>query len=378
MNKTYYNDNDPSCCSWLRELIKTGLIPDGEVDERSIADVRPEELRGFGQCHFFAGIGGWTYALKLAEWPDDRPVWTGSVPCQPWSAAGKRKGTADARHLWPEFYRLIGECRPPVVFGEQVEAAIRLGWLDGVFTDLERAGYACGAAVLPAACVGAPHIRHRIWWVADAECVDGRLPDEQRAEVHEIKRGGTVGGLADATPEQFYGGGNTGARRWDESANSGNTRGLANANGSDQHRRAPSGEQPIRDEVQGLGGLDNPKGAGTVPAQQQRQRDGTEQASPDGGLGHADFAGSQGRGLPGCECAGERSVGAAMPWSDFDLIPCRDGKARRVEPGTFPLADGVPARVGRLRGYGNAIVPQVAAEFVRAYMEITKHQKGHQ
>ena len=54
-------------------------------------------------------------------------------------------------------------------------------------------------------------------------------------------------------------------------------------------------------------------------------------------------------------------------WSDFDLIPCADGKARRVESGTFPLAHGIPARVGKLRAYGNAIVPQVAAEFIAAF-----------
>ena len=56
-------------------------------------------------------------------------------------------------------------------------------------------------------------------------------------------------------------------------------------------------------------------------------------------------------------------------WSDADWLGCRDGKFRPVEPGTFPLANGIPARVGRLRGYGNAIVPKVAAEFIKAFME---------
>ena len=74
----FYNDNDPKACEWLRSLIKAGLIPPGEVDERSITEVRADELRDFTQCHFFAGIGGWSYALQLAGWPDDRPVWTGS------------------------------------------------------------------------------------------------------------------------------------------------------------------------------------------------------------------------------------------------------------------------------------------------------------
>ena len=115
----YYNEHDPKAAAWLRELIKQGHIADGEVDERSIVDVKPEDLRGFVQCHFFAGIGVWSYALRQAGWSDDRPVWTGSCPCQSFSAAGKGAGFDDPRHLWPHFYRLISECHPPVVFGEQ-------------------------------------------------------------------------------------------------------------------------------------------------------------------------------------------------------------------------------------------------------------------
>ena len=312
MLTTYYNELDASAATWLRELVKAGCIAAGDVDERSIADVRASDLKGYDQCHFFAGISGWSYALRLAGWPDDRPVWTGSVPCQPFSSAGKRKGTADSRHLWPEFYRLIGECRPAVVFGEQVEAAIRLGWLDGVFADLEGIDYACGAAVLPAAGVGAPHIRHRIWWVADADWRTG-----QRSQPRAVVR------VDAGQDEQIIGG-------------------LADA------ERVPPGmrEQGIegqarlgRDRLADDGadsGLGNTEGAGAMPAEQQGQLCGAQQAG---------F------------------------WGDFDFVYCRDGKARRVEPGTFPLAHGIPARVGRLRGYGNAIVPQVAADFIRAYLE---------
>jgi len=167
----YYNEIDPFAAAWLRELIKGKLIADGEVDERSIADVTADDVRGFAQCHFFAGIGGWSYALRLAEWPDERAVWTGSCPCQPFSAAnvweGGGRGRSDSRHLWPAWLCLIEECRPAVVFGEQVTAAIRYGWLDEVFGDLERASYACGAAVLPAVSVGADHLRRRLYFVAD-------------------------------------------------------------------------------------------------------------------------------------------------------------------------------------------------------------------
>ena len=159
----YYNEHNKFAAAWLRALIKDGHIAPGDVDERDIQDVKPDDLRPYTQVHLFAGIGGWSYALRLAGWPDDRPVWTGSCPCQPFSSAGKRQGTADKRHLWPDMFRLVRECKPPVVFGEQVEAAVRLGWLDGVFADLEGEGYACGAVVLGAHSVGAPHIRQRIY-----------------------------------------------------------------------------------------------------------------------------------------------------------------------------------------------------------------------
>ena len=158
-SRAYYNEIDPKAAAWLRELIDQGHIAPGDVDERSIEDVRPEDLRGYTQCHFFAGIGVWSYAARLAGWPDDRPLWTGSCPCQPFSAAGKRGGTADKRHLWPAFFDLIRERRPAVVLGEQVASKDGLGWLDIVSADLEGADYAFGAVDTCAAGFGAPHIR---------------------------------------------------------------------------------------------------------------------------------------------------------------------------------------------------------------------------
>ena len=163
----YYNEFDPKTAAWLRELIKAKAIPNGHVDERSISDVSPNDLTGYVQCHFFAGIGGWSYALQLAGWPEDRPIWTGSCPCQPFSTAGKGLGDKDERHLWPTFFTLIRECRPEFVFGEQVASSIGKGWLDWVSTDLEKEGYACGASVLGAHSIGAPHIRQRVYWIAN-------------------------------------------------------------------------------------------------------------------------------------------------------------------------------------------------------------------
>jgi len=283
--RTYYNEIDPFAAAWLRNLIKEKLIPDGDVDERSIADVQPVDLKDYVQCHFFAGIGGWAYALQLARWPDDEPVWTGSCPCQPFSVAGRGKGTADERHLWPEFHRLIRERRPPIVFGEQVASRAGREWLAGVFADLEGVGYTGAGADLCAAGVGAPHIRQRIYWVgvANADSPERRAVSEGRRHDDDRPNGGRE---ETASRHQFH--------------------------------RA-------------------------------------------GDMADADDAGQQGRAiLP--ECADELS-----PWSrGVEWRRGADGKERRVKSGVRLLVDGVPNRVGRLRGYGNAIVPQVAAAFIRA------------
>ena len=164
----FYNEIDPNAAQWLRNLIAAGHIAPGVVDERSIEDITPDELKDFTQVHFFAGIGVWSYALRRAGWPDDRPVWTGSCPCQPFSAAGKGGGFTDERHLWPHLHYLIEQCRPGIVFGEQVASKDGLNWFDLVQTDLEGAGYAAAAFDICAAGVGAPHVRQRLYWVADA------------------------------------------------------------------------------------------------------------------------------------------------------------------------------------------------------------------
>ena len=186
----YYNDNDAKACAWLRELIAAGELPPGDVDERSITEIKADDLAKYDQCHFFAGIGGWPLALRWAGLENVPGIWTGSCPCQPLSCAGKRQGHADERHLWPAFHGLIAECRPATVFGEQVASKDGREWLAGVRLDLEDLGYAVGAADLCAASagekaegwhyigdsddgawvpivIGAPHIRQRLYWVAD-------------------------------------------------------------------------------------------------------------------------------------------------------------------------------------------------------------------
>lgn len=254
----YYNEFDPFAAAWLRELIKDGLIADGIVDERSITEVEPNDIKEFTQCHFFAGIGGWSLAARLAGWFDDRPMWTGSPPCQPFSVAGNKKGKDDLRHLWPVFFNLIRECQPSVVFGEQVASAIRHGWFDDLRTDMEAEEYATAMVVLPAAGVGAPHKRDRLFYVANT-----------------ISKG--------------------------------------------------------RERV-------------------ERLRDNVKKIESREACAHGT---------------------SPKSWDDVEYVQGYDGKRYAIptKPNVQPLANGISNRVGILRGAGNAIVPQVAAEVIKAYMQ---------
>jgi DNA (cytosine-5)-methyltransferase 1 len=254
----YYNEHDKFNVEWLKHLMAAGMIAPGEIDGRDIQQVRAEELRGFTQCHFFAGIGVWSYALRLAGWNDTEHVWTGSVPCQPLSCAGQQKGHADQRHLWPAFYRLIAERSPSVVFGEQVASKLGREWFSGVRADLEGVGYACGAADLCSAGFGAPHSRQRLYWCA-----------------HSL--------------------------RTEASGRSSNT-----AHGSNQRSRTQCDERDMENSA----------------------------------------------------------------WSPYEWIETIDGRKFRNKPGLPLLAHGIANRVGKLRGYGNALVAPQAEAFIRAYMEI--------
>jgi DNA (cytosine-5)-methyltransferase 1 len=285
MRGAYYNEIEPYAVEWLRRLVLFGLVAPGDVDDRSIKDVDPDDLRPYCRCHFFAGIGLWDLALERAGWSADCEVWTGSCPCQPFSASGQQGGFDDPRHLWPDWFRLIDQHRPDTIFGEQVAAKAGLDWFDLVSTDLEGAGYAVGATDLGAAGLGAPHIRQRLWFVAFA---DGVLDDAESAR----SQGGR-----------------------------------------------PTADRPgQRQAAQRAGG---PRHGSVVDAESQQA------------------------GLPRRAWFDGRS----SFWADADWILCRDDKWRPVEPSTFPLAHGYPARVGKLRAYGNAICPQVAQAFIEAAME---------
>lgn len=339
----YYNEIDPYAADWLRNLIAAGHIAPGDVDERSIEDVHPDDIRSYTQCHFFAGIGVWSYALRRAGWPDDRPVWTGSCPCQPFSAAGKGTAFDDQRHLWPAWHWLIQEFRPPVVFGEQVASKDAEPWLDLVFTDLEALDYASGAVPFPSAGVGAPHIRDRLFWLAHADqgrrgrrALDGqRLGDGSAPRRHK----------------------NAGDPSWRSAV-----RGRAHPK---QHCRGCEAAATDHRQPQADRSADWPRGCGCA----------------SGGVADAHLDRREARGLsvrPGPEgsCPGVEpgSIQGHQPsptngfWRAADWLFCRDGKFRPVEPGTQPLVNGAAARVGRLRAYGNAINAQQAQIFIEESM----------
>lgn len=352
----YYNEFDPAAARWLRELIHEGLVAPGHVDERSIKDVEARDLQGFDQHHFFAGIGVWSHALRRAGWPDDEPIWTGSCPCQPFSQAGKGLGFDDPRHLWPDWKRLIAQHRPGRILGEQVASAGE--WLDLVWGDLEDGGYAFAPFDLPAAGFGGAHIRQRLFWVADDDSRGSRpqrSDDGQMCRLQEAQRQPELG-----APLSGRGGAAIGL---DDS----------------QRGRHRSEEKEIRagrlgDQLSGAAfGLEHGQGDRRIEWRAEpgeRSFDGG--CAPDG-LGDHHHQGPQvgpfypdERGAIRLQGPAFGATGALRGW---DWLFCSDTKWRPVEPGTFPLVDAAPARVGRLRGYGNALDAETATQFISAYID---------
>ncbi len=288
----FYNEWNIHAAQWLKSLCAAGKIPDGEVFSSDIRDLKAGDCGATG--HFFAGIGGWPLAL---DWAGYRSLecWTGSTPCQPFSTAGRRKGFDDERDLWPVWLKLIAECRPPIIFGEQSASKAGRAWLSRLRADLEALGYRIGAADLCAAGAGAPHIRQRLYFGAVADSYS-REPKRDRYQV---------------------------ARK---------------AKASSSQAR----EQWVRAEP-------NPSEPACRVA---------DAPSPGPFI-------ILNEGEPNKE---PLRLSGIPDWR-ADVVECRDGRRRPIEPGTWPLAHGFPGRLELIRGYGNAVVPQLAAQFVAAFME---------
>lgn len=412
----YYNENDDFCADWLEGLIEKGLIAPGDVDRRSILDVKPSDLSGYTQCHFFAGIGIWSAALREAGWSDIRPVWTGSCPCQPFSQAGKGGGFDDERHLWPAFHWLIKQCRPEVVVGEQVASPDGLRWLDLVQDDMEGENYAFGALDTSAAgsCMGfaeteegqgtiewirgallhcpdpflaaglrdfaawagtrlgygPAHIRQRLYWVAHSE--------RGAAERHGYSLERAPGGMQSASRQQ---------RVRVDIGNGGAIVGVADADGGNAsterlQRSREQRQQPQDGSDCEWGGADHEL-ADSMPARRTEGRPiaGDRQASglcAVDGLVHAEREGLEGQSRNGDEGNEPRRVGEEQSRSAAETsivgsqwIICTDGKARQTQPGIQPLVDDWkgPSRVAVLRASGNALNKAQAVQFIKAMME---------
>lgn len=380
--RVYYNDNNKDVCLWLEQLIKNGDITRGDVDDRSIEEIKPEDVAGYDRCHFFAGIGTWDYALNQAG-RGDMPVWTASLPCQPFSSAGKQLGRKDERHLLPTYLELVRKCKPKIQFGEQVASSEVVGteleasfviavqngeyakanklakrlvaqkgftftsrWVDDLHAEMEKAGYTFGYGVLGAhstaeeAKTGFENelfefISRRLgdvesdlfknWWF------ERGFGDGNSAEPAHIRQRLYWVGVAHSTGEQI---------------NSPNESGF--------YAESSSGSW--------LGDPEHEQHQGCLFGHNEELEQNTERPA-------GKFTGS----------------------GEIEWVYCRDNKYRPIKPGVKPLVDGVAEKLGRggdtsaqieadntqeartmrLKGYGNAIQAQTATAFIRAFINTT-------
>lgn len=417
MTLAYYNEHDPYAAAWLRNLIAAGHIAPGVVDERDMRDIRPEELAGFTQGHFFAGIGVWSYALRRAGISDDTPLWTGSCPCQPFSAAGRRGGTADERHLWPHWHWLISQCRPPVVLGEQVASKDGLGWVDLVSADMEGTGYAFGAVDLCAAGFQQAHLRQRLYFVGLADTASSRREPcegdarlcgaDLRSRMSADQRGfgRSNVGLADDDDDAGLEGRFGMPERADQFANGSDglagrvalTDGRQCDGVADTEGRERDGQTGGRQQGDGCPTDDRQSSrVANSPSQRRDRRADTAGSTRRGGaqddrsvdrMAHAMHTGRpERRAVSGDRSsAGSRADGRvadplrdqgkiAARWLDVDWLLCRNPAGepswRPVESGSFPLAHGVPGRMGKLRAYGNALDAETAFNFCQVVKDL--------
>lgn len=393
----YYNELDAYPAQWLRNLAAGGEIPAGDVDERDIRSITDyEKLRGYQQGHFFAGIGVWAYALKEAGFPTDVRVWTGSCPCQPFSAAGKKLGTDDARHLWPDWFKLIRECRPECVFGEQVASDDGLAWLDIVYDALEGAGYTVWAVDMCAAGYGAPHIRQRLYFVAVAN--GGRFGaglgrEERRWATIEPQRQGAIRELGNAASERR---GETWHEHRGRSAQRDSEPSQADFLADTAIRGTQPSEQPGRlrgaesiMQKDGMADTERDTGKPRRLANQSREGNGTPrngahaESGRRGDAGTVVYTNGRRRGQAGCDVAGDATENGRWEagrnsrtgpvngfWSDAIWLPCTDGLARCTKPQLEPLVARAPGDVAKIRAYGNALCAPQAIGFVKAAMEL--------
>jgi DNA (cytosine-5)-methyltransferase 1 len=236
---------------------------------------------------------------------------TGGFPCQPFSVAGKQRGKDDNRYLWPEMCRVIREARPAWIIGENVAGIVNLA-LDTVCADLEAEGYEVEPIIIPACAVDAPHRRDRVWIIAN---INGLRSQKQGAEQ---QAGGAGQLLENKRPSRTT---------------------LANTESSQSGQSSQrKGREDIGRGSQDCGGTED-EGKEVVANTVKQGREGREDAERQSVDGYF-----------GCGGTTYGQSGEAI-WI--------------AEPNVGRVAHGIPNRVAKLRGLGNAIVPQVASEIIR-------------
>lgn len=248
-------------------------------------------------------------------------VISGGFPCQPFSQAGKHRGKADDRYLWPEMCRVIEEVRPAWVLGENVPGIVKLA-LDTVLSDLENIGYAGQAFIIPACGVDAPHKRERVAILAYAVNRRGSMRwDRQFQDLKENGREGLDNGGRTAAAI-------TGERRENESRASGMADGLRTG----VHETVTD---TMRFDVSRRGEESLLDAEFTKCSSRERERE---------------------RQVPQ---QSERTAGMHSAWANWP-----------DEPGMDRVVDRLPDRVDRLKCLGNAVVPQQFYPFFEAIARI--------
>jgi len=323
------------------------------------------------------------------EFPE---IITGGFPCQPFSVAGSRKGTDDNRHLWPEMFRIIKEFKPRWVIGENVRGIVSIQ--DGlvfetVCTDLESEGYEVQTFNIPAVGVGAPHKRERIWIVANSRCSIRR---EQSSRNSESIGSGTFKETERSTDTSEI---TRPSERTETMADTNIDGAKRNQPEDGQRSRTQQSSEDVADsntgnveagrERQGRickentkeGQSNNVTGSSEVMANTKSK--GTREDNKGLRSGTSGISGRQGTIRTKENVAntdGERQQEQCRPKSiqeEGNELECSSsqsgGNFWDIEPDVGRVVNGLPGRVHRLKGLGNAIVPQIAEEIGRAIMK---------
>jgi len=316
-----------------------GLEATGEFETVAFCDYDPfcqKVLRKHWEnVPIYGDIKELTYEKLKANGINNIDIITGGYPCQPFSVAGRKKGEEDPRHLWPEYFRLIKECRPTWVIGENVSGHIKLG-LDTVLSDLESEGYSTRTFSISAASIGANHKRERVWIVADS---NDRLSKQSN---EEVRTGGNTfdngnSDMANSNIERLEGSNRSLSseherdKRRDSHEHS-DEKIMANSSSErlERHRR----EYKLRE--------DSEEGKVSRSSEDVANSERIRQQGPGKPIGSSNTKTNSNGKTSWFNHGSERKEG----WWD-------------VEPNVGRVAHGIPNRVDRLKSLGNSLIPHI-------------------